>query len=218
VTCCGAGDIHEAEPDYYTQSMVQASVSPTFECEAHVAESLRISLCAIDTAMTVTGYRRISFEGDEAIGLDALSTPTLQFSTFAARFDLEWMEGQLDTDLSPIIHAVEHALLAVAPFVAGCEPRDLGSAWYAAYFGTLSPCIFIFDRVPGGVGLAERLYQDRRAWVEAALTLLETCPCIAGCPACLLSPRCTYGNQMLDKAGATELLDRMLDRLAFPTE
>jgi len=38
--------------------------------------------------------------------------------------------------------------------------------------------------VPGGVGLAERLYARHDELVAAAEGLIRTCNCDAGCPAC----------------------------------
>ena len=41
--------------------------------------------------------------------------------------------------------------------------------------------------------------------------LLERCPCRAGCPSCVQSPKCGNLNELLDKAAARTLLARMTD-------
>jgi DEAD/DEAH box helicase domain-containing protein len=87
----------------------------------------------------------------------------------------------------------------VAPIWAGCDPRDLGSAWFLSMPGSLQPGFGIFDRVPGGVGLAEKLYGVLPKWIEAAWRLLDSCDCKDGCPMCLLSPRCECMNDLLSK-------------------
>ena len=97
-------------------------------------------------------------------------------------------------------------MLAVAPLLAGCDRGDLGSAWYAAFPDTLRPAVFVFDKTPGGVGLSERLYESRAAWLRAALDLLTSCDCEEGCPACLLSARCEAMNETLAKAGTIEVI------------
>ncbi|HEX2676083.1 MAG TPA: Zn-binding domain-containing protein, partial [Polyangiales bacterium] len=47
------------------------------------------------------------------------------------------------------------------------------------------PTIFLYDRMPGGVGLAPRLFDEREALLRRARRLIEGCRCEAGCPACI---------------------------------
>lgn len=48
-----------------------------------------------------------------------------------------------------------------------------------------SPAIFLYDRYPGGTGLAEKLFGLERQVVQDALGLVERCACNDGCPACI---------------------------------
>ena len=74
------------------------------------------------------------------------------------------------------------------------ESRDLGHL-LGEYRegGTLSttggagydPTIFLFDRIPGGIGLVPRLYDTRHDMLQAAFALILNCGCVRGCPACV---------------------------------
>ena len=45
--------------------------------------------------------------------------------------------------------------------------------------------------------------------MDDALRLISECPCRAGCPSCVQSPKCGNLNEPLNKRGAVELLSRM---------
>jgi DEAD/DEAH box helicase domain-containing protein len=47
-----------------------------------------------------------------------------------------------------------------------------------------APTIYLYEAVPGGVGLSERLWQRHDELVAAAAGLIGACGCEAGCPAC----------------------------------
>jgi DEAD/DEAH box helicase domain-containing protein len=50
------------------------------------------------------------------------------------------------------------------------------------------PTIIIYEQTPAGVGLAEHLFAQRHALLDAALELVQDCPCRDGCPACVGPP------------------------------
>jgi DEAD/DEAH box helicase domain-containing protein len=45
--------------------------------------------------------------------------------------------------------------------------------------------LFVYEHVPGGTGLAERIWEQRDVLLARTLRLIETCPCPGGCPACV---------------------------------
>ena len=47
------------------------------------------------------------------------------------------------------------------------------------------PTLFLFDRIPGGVGLAPALFRQTEELVERTHTLVSSCACRSGCPGCI---------------------------------
>jgi DEAD/DEAH box helicase domain-containing protein len=104
-----------------------------------------------------------------------------------------------------------------------CEPSDIGRTLgdgageaspgsaalpagrnpHAGRTGRFDPTLFLFDAIPGGVGLAERIYERAPELVESARALIVKCPCDAGCPACI-GP----GESRAKKALAAHLLSQ----------
>lgn len=202
----GIAQMEPQEVGYYTQTIVRSvlDTSPAFLREGD------FSLSGLNVTDMVEGYRKRSLDGDSVLSVEELDLPPQSYDTVGIRIDLP----PLDMDVEPMaqigaVHGLEHALLAVAPLLAGCDRGDLGSAWYAVFPDTLAPAVFVFDKTPGGVGLSEKLFESREAWISAALDLLKTCPCAEGCPACLLSARCEGMNEALSKAGTIGALQTL---------
>jgi DEAD/DEAH box helicase domain-containing protein len=216
----GQAHLEPREVEYYTQPITQSVIETLVELDAQPLSGFEAKLAGVRVTDMVAGYRVKSLDGDTVLGVYDLDLPPQTFETMAVRLTVEagGLEALIglpmcdseDPEAPPVyvcaLHGVEHALLAVAPLIAGCDRGDLGSAWYAAHPDTFKPTLYIFDRTPGGVGLAEKLMDNLMAWRSAALQLLLSCPCEEGCPACLLSPRCEVSNDALDKSGAIRLL------------
>jgi DEAD/DEAH box helicase domain-containing protein len=80
---------------------------------------------------------------------------------------------------------MSYTLRNIAPLHLMCDPRDLGSLAEVRSKQTKGPTITIYDRVPEGLGLSERLYSLHRELLEGALELVRSCRCQDGCPACV---------------------------------
>jgi ATP-dependent helicase YprA (DUF1998 family) len=66
-----------------------------------------------------------------------------------------------------------------------CDQRDLGVAERTRdpHFGV--PAVYVYDRYPGGTGLAEALARRAEELFGNALEAVRACPCEEGCPSCV---------------------------------
>jgi DEAD/DEAH box helicase domain-containing protein len=78
-----------------------------------------------------------------------------------------------------------YALANIAPLYLMCDPRDLGTVTEVRSKHTKAPTITIYDRLPEGLGLAERIYELHDELLAGALDLVRNCRCEEGCPACV---------------------------------
>jgi DEAD/DEAH box helicase domain-containing protein len=84
------------------------------------------------------------------------------------------------------------------------------------HYQTGRPTIFIYDGHPGGVGIAWQGFERFPRLVADAARLVGECPCTDGCPSCVQSPKCGNLNEPLHKAGALELMGRILGTVEAP--
>ena len=73
----------------------------------------------------------------------------------------------------------------IAPLYLMCDPRDLGTVVEVRSRQTGGPAITLYDRLPEGLGLSERLYDLHGDLLSAARELIEGCACHDGCPVCV---------------------------------
>jgi len=78
-----------------------------------------------------------------------------------------------------------YVLSHVASLHLMCDPGDLGTIAEPLSASTRRPTITLYERVPGGLGFAERLFELHGTLLEAARELISECPCAYGCPACI---------------------------------
>jgi DEAD/DEAH box helicase domain-containing protein len=78
-----------------------------------------------------------------------------------------------------------YALSSIAPLFLMCDPRDIGILAEIRSKETRGPTVTLYDVVPEGLGLSERLYELHTELLSGALDLVRACPCQDGCPACV---------------------------------
>lgn len=168
----------------------------------------------VEVTTTVLGFKRKAHFTEEVLGEEYISLPPMSYNTIALWFDIP--RDTLDhihaskLDLAGGLHATEHAAIGVLPLFALCDRRDIGGISTPLHPDTGRPQVFIHDGHPGGVGIAERGYEVIEDLWRATLDVIENCPCEAGCPGCIQSPKCGNNNQPLDKAVARLVLRDIL--------
>ena len=76
-------------------------------------------------------------------------------------------------------------LAHVMPLLLMCDPHDVGVVSDVKAPQTGSPTLFIYDRIPGGVGLSDEILVLHRELLDKAAELVHDCPCDFGCPSCI---------------------------------
>jgi len=146
------------------------------------------------------------------IDLNTLDLPEQNFVTQALWYEVtdEHLGALPLNALLGALHAAEHAQIAVLPLIAMCDRWDIGGLSTNYHHQTGVPTIFIYDGHPGGVGITRRGFDEFERLVGDASRLIAECPCEAGCPSCVQSPKCGNLNDPLFKGGALDMMRRML--------
>jgi len=198
--------------DWYTQPKKEIDTYIERVHEAREVSGVPLSFGTVSVTEQVTAYQRKRVADHEVLDLIALDMPEERFVTQALWYELEAQALAEDFPLDVLqgsLHAAEHAQIAVLPLLAMCDRWDIGGLSTAFHAQTGRPTIFIYDGHPGGVGITRAGFARFERLVTDAMRLISECPCRAGCPSCVQSPKCGNLNEPLNKNGALELLTRL---------
>jgi DEAD/DEAH box helicase domain-containing protein len=206
--------LRPAEVDYYTQPRQVNDVAIVRSLRHRPLGAVTAFYGRLRAVEQVIGYRRLQQFSETVLGDEPLDLPPQSFETAALWFDLppEWGHALAaqGLDFHGGLHALEHALIAMLPLFAMCDRADIGGLSTPLHPDTELPQVFIYDGFPGGIGIAEKGFDLLPALWRETLRLVDECPCEAGCPSCVQSPKCGNNNQPLDKAAAGQLLRWLL--------
>jgi len=198
--------------DWYTQ--VKKDTETAIERPLRVERrcGLELSFGLVSVTERVVAYQKKGIRDQATLATIELDLPPTVFETEAVWYlptqrQLEGLEAM--PVLLSSLHAAEHSMIALLPLWAMCDRWDIGGLSTNVHQDTGVPTVFIYDGHPGGVGIAERGFEQFEGWVADTVRLLEGCPCERGCPSCVQSPKCGNLNEYLDKGGALKLLGRM---------
>ncbi len=208
--------VRYVEPDYFTTALTHSRVTVLdADAERQLARG-SVGYGDIKAVERITGYKKIKFFTHENAGYGDVHLPDMEMHTTGFWWRLEetpalealrrrWSAALLVDAL----RAAGVALETIASVSLMCEPQDIGRTLGSdddpdadEPAESYRPTLFLFDALPGGVGLARRIFERCDELMSAAARLIEMCACASGCPACIGAATV----QSERKAAAMELL------------
>ena len=191
----------------------------------------------------VTGFKKIKFHTHENAGYGEIRLPDIQMHTTSfwwtvpARVCLD-----IDADGVPLgraaaiegLRGILRALETVATIALMCDPRDIGQTLEDAALGDITedvigsrtsnrngaetgfdPSLYLFDNVPGGIGLAARIHEQAPELFARARLLIRRCACPQGCPLCVGVSGGFEASPMKPSAAPTHMTRKRSAELLF---
>ncbi len=177
--------VHRVDVDHYTYANRAVTLKPLEVFAEAPATSGRRIHGEVMVASLVTLYKKLKFGTDENVGWGPVDLPELELQTTAYWLTAEdlpsrWRRNELDVALLGAGRAIQ----TVASVLLMVDPRDLGLVTQVRSPHSEAPTIYLYESVPGGVGLSERLWDRHLELIAGATDLIAGCGCDGGCPAC----------------------------------
>jgi DEAD/DEAH box helicase domain-containing protein len=204
--------VRPIDVDHYTQAELAVTLKPLETFAAAPAGAAERAHGEVMVSSMATIYKKLRLETHENLGWGRIHLPEIELHTTSYWLALDgaaiagWRRDALDAALA----GAGRALQTVGSVLLMSDPHDLGLVAQVRSPHIERPVIYLYDSVPGGVGLAGRLFERHAELVAGALALVDDCACAEGCPACT-GPRLAGGGDA--KRHARRLL-AMLDGAA----
>ncbi|MDR1596401.1 MAG: DEAD/DEAH box helicase [Treponema sp.] len=184
--------VREAEVNYFTDGLVKTDIKVLTEDEALDFRVCRGVLGDVLVRSQAARFKKIRFHTHENIGYGDidLSEEEMQTRSLALLFDRDTgagaaLSGFGEDEIGSILAGAGSLIKHIAPVFLLCDPRDIGVAERVRDPHFALPSLYIYDKYPGGTGLAEALTRRTEELFRAIYRIVAECPCKDGCPSCV---------------------------------
>jgi DEAD/DEAH box helicase domain-containing protein len=179
--------VRRVDVDYYTDAELDVDMRMLEALERRDLGGSALAYGEVAITIRPSIYKKIKFETHENIGSGTIHLPASDMHTLATWLEVgdDLAAGLAADQLGLGMQGLRHLLANVAPLFAMCDPRDVEAVVEMRSPLTRRPTLYMYDSVPGGVGLAERLYGQWEGVLRSARELVTACPCDSGCPSCV---------------------------------
>ncbi|HWQ37440.1 MAG TPA: DEAD/DEAH box helicase [Burkholderiales bacterium] len=209
VTAHAAGEVHLEDAEPYLRS---EGIFWTVVQEAEISSGFRYAenLAACYGRLTVFenfgGFKLIDSRSGEVLHEERSQ---LARSSNVRGFWLELTDTSMLVSSTNVrdLFGVEQLLRIGAPFVVPCDRHDLATLTTVRH----PPAVYLYETVPGGIGVAEKALEVWPTIIELAIGIAERCSCRHGCPSCLVPPRLPLNFEEPKKDSAITVARRFLE-------
>ena len=200
--------VTHVDVDHYTYADRAVTLKPLETFDSAPASGGQRAHGEVMVSSLVSMFKKLKFGTDENLGWGPVHLPEIELQTTAYWLMLgSAADGWRRSDLDVALLGAGRAMQAVAAVLLMVDPRDLGLVSQVRSPHQGSPTVYLYEAVPGGVGLSERLFERHAELVAGAADLISGCGCQSGCPACI-------GPRLEPDVDAKALTLRLLGSLA----
>lgn len=138
-------------------------------------------------ASMATIFKKMKLDTHETLGFGNIDLPESQMHTISCWISLSdaVAEAMPRDTLETGMIGLAHLLRGIAPLYLMCASQDISVHYHVRDPFTQKPTIFMYDSIPGGVGLSEKIYTLVETLIKHSRELVMSCACERGCPSCV---------------------------------
>lgn len=203
--------VRRIDADYYTEADTEIEVKILHLDDSEEHPTYTAHRGEVHVSTLSKAFKKIKYYTRENVGIGEIALPPEEFETEACALVLK--PGLVEAlglrrgGEASCLQGVGELLQGLVPLFVRVDPGDVKVLAEALQPHFQAPTLILYDRIPNGVGLAERIYRVHREILAAALALAQKCACRGGCPSCV-GPSASLGAR--SKAVAVAILQGLL--------
>ncbi|WP_454099481.1 DEAD/DEAH box helicase [Metabacillus sp. SLBN-84] len=178
--------VREVDVDYFTDANLAVQLKVLEEDKTRTKDTHHLGYGDVTVQAMATIFKKIKFDTHENIGSGPIHLPEEELHTNAAWISLsDELAGMLKKDrLEEALLGLAHALKHIVPISVMCDPSDISVVPQMKATHNDQPTVFLYDKYPGGVGLAGKVFETMEIVLGETYAMISGCPCETGCPSC----------------------------------
>ncbi len=179
--------VREIDVEYYTDANLAVELKVLHVDKETTSGELLRQYGEVTVNAKATIFKKIRLGTHENIGSGPIHLPEeeLHTSSYWFSFSDEAAATRSKNEMQFALLGIANVLVHIAPLYLMCDPFDIRVVPQVKAIHSQKPTIYFYDRYPGGIGLSERLYDVHDELIKRARTLITSCSCMSGCPACV---------------------------------
>jgi DEAD/DEAH box helicase domain-containing protein len=176
--------VRRVDVDHYTEADRAVTLKPLDVFADEPATGGTRVHGEVMVASLATIYKKLKFVTNENLGWGRIHLPEIELQTTAYWLTVRDVGGWRRRELDLALVGAGRAIQTIASVLLMVDPRDLGLVTQVRSPHHEAPTIYLYESVPGGVGLSQRLWERHDELLAGAADLIAECGCEGGCPAC----------------------------------
>lgn len=178
--------------DYFTEAHWEGRIEMTEIEEQKTLRDSQLDFGYIYYNKQPKLYKKIRERTYENIGYGPITLPAFEYDTtgFCLVPPRVWTREAENRDkryIGAALYGLSYLLRHTAPALCMAAVSDIATdvSLIETAPQTWKSALFMFDAVDGGVGYAEKIFDQIELCLKLCVDILEQCDCATGCPACV---------------------------------
>ncbi|MCP4131760.1 MAG: DEAD/DEAH box helicase [bacterium] len=178
--------------DYFTEAVWEGKIDMVASECVKTHNNARLEFGVVNVNRQPVSFKKIKEVSFEISGYGTISLPPLEYKTtgFNLSAPPNWRDAvnaENPCFVDAAFHGLSYVLKHAAILFSMSDSDDINTdiSLCEVNPGSFSDALFLFDTIEGGVGYAEKIFEEIDDCLALCAQIIDRCECEKGCPSCV---------------------------------